>query len=141
MPTQLLGSYVNHAGSCRDGAGNLFALATQVRTGENNDAAIILKRDVRTGAWSEAARLDEATFGKPGFGTLQNVAKDLHLIYSAQDSYGDQVLMYHVIPGVCESWRDAIAAQITQALAGLTAGNALASFADAIGDAVAPFRK
>lgn len=138
MPQQILGPYVNHAGSCRDGAGNVFVLATQAGPGTNDDALVVLKRDVRTGLWKEIARLVELAYGKPGYGSLENVANDLHLVYSGRNSAGEQVLMTHTIPGVCESWRDAIAAQVQAAMAQYGGGD-VAALATALGNALAPF--
>lgn len=140
MPTQILGPYVNHAGSCRDGAGNLFVAATQTGPGANDDAVVVLKRDVTTGLWSEIARLPELTFGKPGFADLDVVANNLYLLLSLRNIAGEQVLKEHIIPGVAVSWRDAIASQVQAALALVQTGGNVAGLAQAIGDAVAPFR-
>lgn len=141
MPRQILGPYVNHPSVTRDGAGNLFVAATQIGPGSNDDAVVILKRDVTTGQWSELTRLHEAIFGKPGLASLAVVVDDLHLLLSLRNAAGEQVLMEHIIPNVCVSWRDAIASQVQQAMAQYGGGgNTAAQLAEAIGDAVAPFR-
>lgn len=139
QPILDLGPHVPHIGACRDGEGNIFAAVTRSRPAANDDAVLILKRNVRTGAWSVLATLDEATYGKPGYGTLQNVANNLHLILSLRNAAGEQVVMEHVITGVCVSWREAIQAQITQALAGLGSAS-VSRLAIAVSDALAPFR-
>jgi hypothetical protein len=139
---QILGPYVNHVGSCRDGAGNVFLLATQDGPGSNDTAVVVMKRDVTTGLWSEIARMPEAVHGKPGYGSIENVANNLHLLLSLRTT-GGQVLMEHIIPNVCVSWRDAIASAIKEQLAALPSPPVVAvgALAKAIGVAVAPFAK
>lgn len=139
MPQQILGPYVNHPDICRDGAGNLFVAATQTHTGENNDVVVVLKRDVTTGLWSEIARLPEAAFGKPGLASIAVVTNNLHLVLSLRNTAGEQVLKEHIIPGVAVSWREAIAAQIAQAQAGVVSGGNVGALAKAIYTALAPF--
>lgn len=139
---QILGPYVNYVGVTRDGAGHMFIAATQVRPGDNNDAVVIMKRDVMSGLWTEIARLTESSYGKPGFCSLAVVVDDLHVIGSFRNTVGEQVVMEHVIPNVCVSWRDALTSAIKEQLAALPATGAAAvgGLAKAIGDAVAPYR-
>jgi hypothetical protein len=63
--------YVNHIGSTRDAAGNLFWAVTQDGPKAGDIDLVVMRKDHLTHLWEEIYRFPEATTGKHGYGTLE----------------------------------------------------------------------
>jgi hypothetical protein len=67
---EVLSGYINHIGTCIDGAGNVFSAATQDGPNAGDVDVVSMKRSAANGGWSEAFRFTEAQYGKHGYGDL-----------------------------------------------------------------------
>jgi hypothetical protein len=98
---EVLSGYVNHIGSCIDGAGNVFAVVTQDGPNAGDVDVVIMKRAATTGAWSEAWRFREAQYGKHGYGSAE-VLNDGRLccLLSERNAAGATVLVEYLLTGL-----------------------------------------
>lgn len=105
--TEIHPGYVNHIGSTRDGAGNLFAVITQDGPG-SGDTHVIVKKcaasadPAAAASWIEVARWTEQVDGKPGYGTAEVRASDglFVAILSQRNAAGQTVVMVRTVAGI-----------------------------------------
>ncbi len=98
MAVIVVPGYVNHIGSCVDGAGNMFIVATQdgpLPGGVDVDA-VIRRRDAVSGAWTDVTRFTQVLYGKHGYGALEVVGNDLVCVLSEEEG-GEIVGLERVI--------------------------------------------
>ena len=108
--TDISAPYVNHVGSTRDSAGNIYAVITQDGAGDTN-TDVLIRRCLATAdpmiaqSWSEVYRYTERDFGKHGYGSGEVLNNgDFLAILSERNAAGDTVARAHRIPGLCPPW-------------------------------------
>jgi hypothetical protein len=98
---EVLSGYVNHTGSCIDGAGNVFAIVTQDGPNAGDVDVVIMKRLATTGTWTEAHRFREATTGKHGYGSAEVLSDGrLCCLLSERNAAGATVLVEYLVSGL-----------------------------------------
>lgn len=97
--SEVLSGYINHIGTCIDGAGVVFAAATQDGPSTGDVSVVIMRRAWPSGEWEEIARFDEQTYGKPGYGSLEVLPDgSLCCCLSQRNAAGAVVFQEHIIP-------------------------------------------
>lgn len=96
--------YINHVGSTRDAAGNVFWVVTQDLPGADNVDLVVMKRTAGTGETKELCRMTEVKYGKHGYCTAEVVKNHLVLGLSERNAEGRTVFKEYLIVGVAVAW-------------------------------------